>query len=448
MKQKKVHILTYGCQMNVSDSEKIISSLRTVGYEKTGSIDDADLVILNTCSVRAKAEEKIYGILFTMKGELKKNPDLLIGVGGCVAQQEGEKLLEKVPHLSFVFGTHSLHLLPQMVRAAEEGKRVAETSFIDNDSRLDLFPAMGGAGGVTRFVTIMQGCDNFCSYCIVPYVRGREISRRAGDILEEIRIAADNGTREVTLLGQNVNSYGLKGGDGTDFAALLRQVAGIQGIERIRFMTSHPKDISDPLIECFADMEKLCSHIHLPVQSGSDRILSMMNRGYTRSEYLERVKLLRTARPDILFTSDMIIGFPGENDEDFQATLSLMEEVGYADIYSFIYSPRPETKAATMPDNTGRGEKQTRFEQLLDLQKVTSRRLHRAHIGKDIDVLVEGAGKHEGQVSGRSSGNRIVNFAGSPEMVGSIQRVKIVKDYQNSLLGEVHITDDKLEIGN
>jgi len=438
MKEKKVHILTYGCQMNVSDSEKISSSLRTVGYVQTATIDDADMVILNTCSVRAKAEEKIYGILFTMKGKLKKRPNLLIGVGGCVAQQEGEKLLAKVPHLSFVFGTHCLHLLPQMVRAAEEGRRVAETSFIDNDSRLDLFPSMGEAGGVTRFVTIMQGCDNYCSYCIVPYVRGREISRRAGDILEEIRIAADNGTREVTLLGQNVNSYGLKGGDGTDFASLLRQVSGIEGIERIRFMTSHPKDISAPLIECFADMDKLCSHIHLPVQSGSDRVLSTMNRGYTRSEYLEKVKLLRAARPDILFTSDIIVGFPGESEDDFQATLSLMEEVAYADTYSFIFSPRPETKAAGMTENTTRGEKQTRFDQLLDLQKRMSRKLHKSYIGKELEVLVEGAGKHDGQVTGRSSGNRIVNFAGSLDMVGSIRPVKIVKDFQNSLLGEIH----------
>ncbi len=447
MKGKKAHILTYGCQMNVNDSEKIISSLRNVGYEPTGTIGDADLVILNTCSVRAKAEEKIYSILFTMKGELKKNPDLLIGVGGCVAQQEGEKLLEKVPHLSFVFGTHNLHLLPQMVRAAEEGRRVAETSFIDNDSRLDLFPAMGEAGGVTRFVTVMQGCDNYCSYCIVPYVRGREISRRAAEILEEIRIAVDNGTREVTLLGQNVNSYGLKGGDGTDFATLLRQVAAIRGIDRIRFMTSHPKDISAPLIECFADLEKLCSHIHLPVQSGSDRVLSMMNRGYTRSEYLQKVELLRAARPDLLFTSDIIVGFPGETEEDFQATLSLMEEVDYADSYLFIYSPRPETKAATFTDSTGREEKLKRFDQLLDLQKRLSRKLHRSYIGKELEVLVEGASKQDGQVSGRSSGNRVVNLAGSTDMVGSMQRVKIIKDYQNSLLGAIHGTYDKVENG-
>ncbi len=435
MKQKKVLIQTYGCQMNVSDSEKIAAALRSVGYEPTATIDDADMVILNTCSVRAKAEERIYGILFTMKGELKRNPRLLIGVGGCVAQQEGETLLEKVPHLSFVFGTHNLHLLPQMVKAAEEGKRVAETSFIDDDSRLDLFPSQDMAGGVSRFVTIMQGCDNFCSYCIVPYVRGREISRRPSEILDEIRMAADAGVREVTLLGQNVNSYGLKAGHDIDFPALLRQVASISGIDRIRFMTSHPKDISPPLIACFADLEKLCSHIHLPVQAGSDRVLQMMNRGYSRSDYLRKVEMLRGARPDIHFTSDIIVGFPGESEEDFAETLSLMEEVRYIDSYTFIFSPRPETKAATLNDSIDKKEKQQRLEQLLAVQKKITGELHRELVGSELEVLVEGAGRHDGQIFGRTSGNRIVNFTGPAERIGSMQKVLITKDEPNSLLG-------------
>jgi len=265
MQQKKVHIMTFGCQMNVSDSEKITSLLRTIDYEPVASVGEADMVIVNTCSVRAKAEERIYGILLTMKGELKKNPDLLIGVGGCVAQQEGERLLKKIPHLGFVFGTHNLHLLPQMVRQAETGKRISETSFIDDDSRFDLFPDCDSGSSITRSVTIMQGCDNFCSYCIVPYVRGREVSRQKSDIIDEIQKASAGGVREVTLLGQNVNSYGAKGGDGSDFARLIRDVAKIPGIERIRFMTSHPKDLSAPLIDCYSDVEKLCSHIHLPV---------------------------------------------------------------------------------------------------------------------------------------------------------------------------------------
>lgn len=437
MKQKKVHILTYGCQMNVSDSEKIAAALRGVGYYATGSIDDADMVILNTCSVRAKAEEKIYGILFTMKGQLKKNPGLLIGIGGCVAQQEGERLLQKVPHLSFVFGTHNLHLLPQMVQEAESGRRVAETSFIDNESRLDLFPSQNAAGGVSRFVTIMQGCDNFCSYCIVPYVRGREVSRRAEEILDEIHKAVATGTREITLLGQNVNSYGFKGGNGQDFATLLRKVAAVSGLERIRFMTSHPKDISAPLIDCYAELEKLCSHIHLPVQSGSDRVLARMNRGYTRSDYLTKVQQLKSVRPDILFTSDIIVGFPGESGEDFQDTLSLVEEVGYADSYSFIFSPRPETVAAGLPDTTTMVEKKERLDRLLALQRKMTVKRHRSFVGKYQSILVEGEGKRDGQMYGRTSGNRVVNFPGSVELIGTVQKLMIVKEHQNSMLGEL-----------
>ncbi|MBP1728946.1 MAG: tRNA-i(6)A37 thiotransferase enzyme MiaB [Deltaproteobacteria bacterium] len=437
MLQKKVHILTYGCQMNVSDSEKIGSVLRGVGYEPSATIDDADMVILNTCSVRSKAEEKIYGILFTMKGRLKRKPNLLIGVGGCVAQQEGERLLQKVPHLNFVFGTHTLHLLPQMVRDAEAGRRVTETGFIDDDHRLDLFPQSGEVAGVTRLVTIMQGCDNFCSYCIVPYVRGREVSRRPGDILEEIRRAADSGCREVTLLGQNVNSYGLQDGAAADFASLLRGVANIDGIQRIRFMTSHPKDISTPLIDCFADLEKLCSHIHLPVQSGSDRILAMMNRGYNRADYLLMVKKLRSVRPDILFTSDIIVGFPGETEEDFQQSLSLLQEVRYSDSYSFVYSPRPETKAALLPDKTGNEEKVERFNRLLALQKKLTIEVQSPMVGKRLEVLVEGAGKKEGQMYGRTSGNRVVNFSAEAGLAGTLQQPLIVRNFQNSLLGEL-----------
>lgn len=435
MKQKRVHIMTYGCQMNVSDSEKIAAALRTVGYEAAESIKDADMVILNTCSVRAKAEEKIYGILLTMKGELRKKPGLIIGVGGCVAQQEGERLLQKVPHLGFVFGTHNLHLLPKMVREAEAGRRVCETSFMDDENRLDLFPSQGTNGGVTRYVTIMQGCDNFCSYCIVPYVRGREVSRRASDILDEIRQAAASGTREITLLGQNVNSYGMKGGEGPDFASLLKMVAGVPGIDRIRFMTSHPKDISLPLIECFASIDKLCSHIHLPVQAGSDRILSLMNRGYTRSEYLKKVELVRSARPDIHVTSDIIVGFPGETEEEFQETLSLMEEVGYSDTYSFVFSPRPETKAAGLPDPTDRREKMERLDRLLALQKNMTRKLHKSFVGSRLPILVEGEGKRQGQMYGRTAGNRVVNFDGAPELAGTIRDILILEDFQNSMLG-------------
>ncbi len=437
MQQKKVHILTYGCQMNVSDSEKIGNTLRGVGYESCATIDDADMVILNTCSVRAKAEEKIYGILFTMKGRLKKKPNLIIGVGGCVAQQEGAQLLQKVPHLNFVFGTHNLHLLPQMVRDAEAGKRVVETGFIDDDNRLDLFPQPAGSVGVSRLVTIMQGCDNFCSYCIVPYVRGREVSRSAVDILAEVERAAAAGAREVMLLGQNVNSYGMKNGSATDFVSLLKGIAKISGIERIRFMTSHPKDISTPLIDCFADLEKLCSHIHLPIQSGSDRILTLMNRGYSRSDYLRMVEKLRIVRPDVLITSDIIVGFPGETEADFQDSLSIMEEVGYSDSYSFVFSARPETKAAFLADNTASELKMERLNRLLTLQKKLTLEVQSSMVGKRLAVLVEGRGKKEGQMYGRTSGNRVVNFPGEAGLVGTMQEPLIVRNFQNSLLGEL-----------
>ncbi len=437
MVRKKVHIMTFGCQMNVSDSEKIAATLGTIGYTPVASIAEADMVVLNTCSVRAKAEEKIYGILLTMKGELKANPDLLIGVGGCVAQQEGERLLAKVPHLSFVFGTHNLHLLPEMVRLAEGGKRISETAFIDDENRFDLFLNNGEVSGVTRSVTIMQGCNNFCSYCIVPFVRGREVSRRSTDILAEIINLSASGVKEVTLLGQNVNSYGSKGGDGSDFARLIRAVAKVDGIERIRFMTSHPKDMSAPLIDCFADVEKLCSYIHLPVQSGSDRILGLMNRGYTRSDYMEKIERLRVIRPEILVTSDIIVGFPGETEEEFQDSLSLMSAVGYSDTYSFVYSPRPETKAAGMPDAVSKKEKSERLNRLLALQKKLTATVQNSFVGERVEVLVEGVSKRAGQVYGRTSGNRVVNFTGSVALTGTLQRPLIIKNLQNSLLGEL-----------
>lgn len=434
---KKVHIMTFGCQMNVSDSEKILSLLTTIGYEAVASLGEADLVIVNTCSVRAKAEERIYGILLTMKGELKRNPNLLIGVGGCVAQQEGERLLKKIPHLSFVFGTHNLHLLPQMVQQAETGKRISETAFIDDDSRFDLFPDYAAGSGITRSITIMQGCDNFCSYCIVPYVRGREVSRRKSDILEEIQKASAGGVKEVTLLGQNVNSYGGKEGDGADFATLIRAVAKIAGIERIRFMTSHPKDLSAPLMDCYADVEKLCSHIHLPVQSGSDRILALMNRGYTSSGYIQKIEMLKSIRTDLLVTSDIIVGFPGETEDDFQETLSLMSAVGYSDTYSFVYSPRPETKAAKLADNTAKAEKSERLKRLFALQKSLTKSVQSSFVGRSVEVLVEGESKKAGQMYGRTSGNRIVNFSGSAAIIGTLQSPLIIKDLQNSLLGEL-----------
>ncbi|HEY6006684.1 MAG TPA: tRNA (N6-isopentenyl adenosine(37)-C2)-methylthiotransferase MiaB [Geobacteraceae bacterium] len=436
-REKYLYIETFGCQMNVSDSDKIVALLQGVGYTRTTDSSRADLILLNTCSVRAKAEQKVYQHLGHYKGLKRGRPRLIIGVGGCVAQQEGERLLEKVPHLDLVFGTHNLHRLPELVRAAEAGRRVAEVEFMENEVRRDLFPIDDTPGGVTRFVTVMQGCDNFCSYCVVPFVRGREISRRSAEVVSEVRGLVGRGVREVMLLGQNVNSYGLKDPDELDFAALLRQLAAIDGLERIRFTTSHPKDISAPLISCFAELPKLCSHIHLPAQAGSDAVLAMMNRGYTRSQYLAAVAALKAVRPDIQVTGDMIVGFPGETEEDFLQTLSLMEEVRYADLFSFIYSPRPETPAAGLPDPVVRAEKQERLSRLQGLQRTHTLEGNTRCVGTKQAVLVEGTSKRGDQLCGRTSGNRMVNFAGDTALIGRLVGVHIVRAYQNSLLGEL-----------
>lgn len=435
---KNLFLETFGCQMNVNDSEKIAGILKGLGYRTTEDPEEADLVILNTCSVRARAERKVYGHLGRYKALKKRNERLIIGVGGCVAQQEGERLLQNAPFVDIVFGTHNLHLLPDMVRAAEAGEKRAEVSFIDNDQRLDLFPAAGEAAGMTAFVTIMQGCDNFCSYCIVPYVRGREISRRPEEILEESHRLADQGVREVTLLGQNVNSYGLKAGGFPSFPELIRKVADINGIERIRFTTSHPKDLSSDLIACFAELPKLCSHMHLPAQSGSDAVLARMGRGYTRDQYLEKAAALQKARPDIQITGDIIVGFPGESDDDFEQTLSLMREVGYADLFSFIYSKRPETKAAEFPDSMTYEEKQARLARLQALQFDMALERNKSFVGTVQGVLVEGMSRRGDQLYGRTSGNRIVNFAGDGSLVGDIVDVKIIRAHQTSLLGELN----------
>lgn len=436
-KSKKLYIETFGCQMNVNDSETMFSLLKDLDYEPTEAPDGADLVILNTCCIRAKAEQKVFSELGRLKRLKRGGRKVLLGVGGCIAQQEGEKLLKRVPFLDLVFGTHSLHLLPEMVRAAEKGERLSRNDFLDPETRLDLFPGRDADGGVTRFVTVMQGCDNFCSYCIVPYVRGREVSRRSEDILREIRDLAARGVREVTLLGQNVNSYGLKSPDEPDFAGLLRLVAKVDGIERIRFTTSHPKDISPSLITCFAELDKLCSHIHLPAQSGSDRMLELMNRGYTRREYLDKIEALKQARPGIHVTGDMIVGFPGESEEDFLMTLSLMEEVGYADLFSFVFSARPETAAASLPDNLTRREKQERLDRLQAMQRRMTLERSKSLVGTVQDVLVEGTSKQGGQLFGRTSGNRIVNFPADPSLIGAMVQVRIVEAFPNSLLGEL-----------
>ncbi|MEJ2199771.1 MAG: tRNA (N6-isopentenyl adenosine(37)-C2)-methylthiotransferase MiaB [Desulfuromonadaceae bacterium] len=439
---KRFFLETFGCQMNVVDSERIVDLLQNIGYRQVDQAVGADLILLNTCAIRDKAERKVYGHLGRYKPLKEQNPALILGVGGCVAQQEGEKLLDKLPYLDLVFGTHNVHRLPEMVKKIEGGRgRHHATEFLDQETRLNLFPVRSSSDAVVRFVTVMQGCDNFCSYCVVPLVRGREISRPSSKILDEIRALAASGVREVTLIGQNVNSYGQKGEEKRSFAEVLRAVDAIEGIARIRFTTSHPKDLSEDLIDCFGSLKKLCNHIHLPVQSGSDRILQAMNRGYSRAQYLQKVERLRAVCPDIRLTSDVIVGFPGETEEDFAATLSLLEQVRYSDVFSFIYSPRAGTAAAGLPSKLEPKERQERFDRLLALQENISEQWRENDAGKTLEVLVEGESRKGGsQLFGRTRWNRIVNFDGDRSLVGQLVLVRVTRVYRNSHLGRLVVS--------
>ena len=435
---KAFYLETFGCQMNVVDSERIVDLLEGIGYAQVDAADKADLVLLNTCSVRDKAERKVYGHLGRFKPIKDQRPELIIGVGGCVAQQEGEKMLEKISYLDLVFGTHNVHRLPELVQQVEEKRqRGSATEFLDRETRLNLFPQRSVRDNITRFVTVMQGCDNFCSYCIVPHVRGREVSRPSAEIVAEVESLVAQGVREVTLLGQNVNSYGSKDVQEVPFAQLLHKLNAVEGLERLRFATSHPKDMTDELIDCFAQLEKLCKHIHLPIQSGSDRILALMNRGYSSVDYLRKVKRLQQVCPEIRLTTDIIVGFPGETEADFQATLDLVEKVGYADAFTFLYSQRTGTAAAELTDDQSSVQKQQRFERLVALQNRLSEETWQADLDRVLPVLVEGASKQgDGQMFGRTTWNRIVNFTGGAELLGKIVPVRIIQVFRNSNLGE------------
>lgn len=436
---KKLYLETFGCQMNVVDSEQIVDLLSAIGYIQVDSAEQADLVLLNTCSVRDKAERKVYGHLGRFKPIKDKRPEMIIGVGGCVAQQEGETMLEKVAYLDLVFGTHNIHRLPELVQQVEaQRQRGAETEFLDHETRQNLFPERTQSDSVTRFVTVMQGCDNFCSYCIVPHVRGREISRPSDQIVSEVKQLVTTGAREITLLGQNVNSYGIRDENEISFAELLHKINAIDGLQRIRFATSHPKDMTDELIDCFGTLDKLCHQIHLPLQSGSDRILKLMNRGYTAGDYMTKVERLKRQCPDIRLTTDIIVGFPRETEEDFQATLDIAEQVGYADAFTFLYSPRTGTAAATMDDDQSSVQKQKRFDRLLEQQQNSSATIWKQDEGQVLPVLVEGVSKQgDGQMFGRTEWNRIVNFSGSPDLIGTMIPVRITNVLRNSNLGEI-----------
>ncbi len=437
MATKKLYIQTFGCQMNVHDSEQIAALLKPYGYEETDRASRADVILVNTCSIREKAAQKVYSQLGRFSLLKKDNPDLIIGVGGCLAQQFGKKMLQRAPFVDLIFGTHNNHLIPDLLERSRTARSpVVETAFRESVPSIGML-AVPQKGAISAFVTIMQGCNNFCSFCVVPYVRGREESRRPEAIIEEIRVLAENGIQEVTLLGQNVNSYGSTLGNGSNFSTLLREINRIDGIRRIRFTTSHPKDLSDELIECFGSVEKLCEHIHLPVQSGSDQILRRMNRRYTKADYLKQVEKLRSACPGISITSDVIVGFPGETDADFEETLDLMREVKFDGLFSFQYSEREGTAALAYQDKVRDCHKRERLRFLQALQDEHTLEKNRALIGRDVWVLVEGYSRNSrAEVSGRTTTNRIVNFRGESSGIGKTVAVAITDAFLHSLHGE------------
>jgi tRNA-2-methylthio-N6-dimethylallyladenosine synthase len=408
------------------------------GYKLTDNIRLADLILLNTCSIREKAAHKVYSTLGRLVKLKEKNPELIIGVGGCLAQHLGTKFHKKFGHLDFIFGTHNIHRLPQLVESIKENReKITEIDFYKSLNSINIF-APPRTGAVSAFVTIMQGCNNFCAYCVVPYLRGPEMSRASDDILEEIIKLADHGIKEVILLGQNVNSYGKTLGDGLSFAALIKKIGKISGIERIRFTTSHPRDLSDELIRCFAEEEKLCDHIHLPVQSGSNRILTLMNRGYTVEEYMRKIDHLRKLSPRISITSDIIVGFPGETQNDYQETIDMMEKIRFDSTFSFKYSERKGTGAQKLEGKIEECEGLRRLKQLQMLQDQHTLEKNIALENTKQEILVEGRSKNsESDLMGRTGSWKIVNFEGELELIGKMVNVKISKAYLHSLRGKM-----------
>ena len=443
---KKVFIKTFGCQMNAYDSDKMADVLNAAqGYEPTQNVEEADLILFNTCSVREKAQEKVFSDLGRIKHLKKKG--VQIGVGGCVASQEGAAIIARAPYVDVVFGPQTLHRLPELLNArATQNKPQVDISFPEIEKFDHLPPAK--VEGASAFVSIMEGCSKYCSYCVVPYTRGEEVSRPFEDILVEVAGLADQGVKEVTLLGQNVNAWraptaGKPGlADDTsevaDFATLLEYVADIPGIERLRFTTSHPNEFTPALIAAYDKIPKLVSHLHLPVQHGSDKILMAIKRGYTAMEYKSTVRKLRAIRPDMAFSSDFIVGFPGETEGDFNKMMKLIEDVGFDNSFSFIFSPRPGTPAANLQDNTPHAVKLQRLQHLQGVINGNIARISESRVGTLQHILVEGASKRDGgELMGRTECNRVVNFAGHPRLVGQMVQVHITETRSYTLRGEV-----------
>jgi tRNA-2-methylthio-N6-dimethylallyladenosine synthase len=424
--------------MNVRDSEQIAALVNTCGYKRTQDVRKADVIIINTCSIREKAAQKVFSQLGRFKFLKSEKEHLILALGGCLAQQMGRRLLEKAPYLDLIFGTHNIHRLPEFIGTIEKtGLKIVETEFCDSVKSMGI-PAPPEQGSVCAYVTIMQGCNNFCSFCVVPYLRGREESRLAKDIIDEIKMLAEYGVKEVTLLGQNVNSYGKGLSNGSNFPDLLRKISKISGIKRTRFTTSHPKDLSEELIRCYMELEPLCEHIHLPVQSGSDIILKKMNRGYTHSEYMQKIEKLRKVCPNISISSDVIVGFPGETDGDFRETINLMEKVRFDSLFSFKYSERVGTAAVNFAQKIPEAVKEERLKAVQFLQDKHTLERNRAMEGKVEEVLVEKISKKcKSDIMGRTRSNKIVNIAGNSGLIGEMVPVLIKQAYLHSLRGDL-----------
>ena len=434
-----VYIKTHGCQMNVYDSQKMRDVLQqSHGLTETMDAAGADVLLLNTCSIREKAQEKVFSQLGEWHALKTQHPELIIGVGGCVASQEGEAIRQRAPYVDLIFGPQTLHRLPQMLEEAKQGQTSIDISFPEIE-KFDCLPEPR-AEGPTAFVSIMEGCSKYCTFCVVPYTRGTEISRPFDDVIAEIVGLAAQGVREVNLLGQNVNAYRgqLDDGEKADLALLIRYVAAIEGIERIRYTTSHPVEFSDSLIDVYAEVPALVNHLHLPVQSGSDRILMQMKRGHSAYEYKQKIKRLRQIRPEISLSSDFIIGFPGETDADFNHTMQLIEDIGFDQSYSFIYSRRPGTPASELPDDVPHATKKARLQRLQQTINNMAQQISRLMVGTTQRILIERpARKNPHEIAGRTENNRVVNLAGPQTLIGQFAEVRITEAMPNSLRGEL-----------
>jgi tRNA-2-methylthio-N6-dimethylallyladenosine synthase len=435
---KKLYIKTYGCQMNVYDSERMAETLGAQGYEQVDRPEGADMILLNTCHIREKAAEKVYSELGRFKPLREANPDLKIGVAGCVAQAEGEEIVRRQPMVDLVVGPQTYHRLPKMLEALSRGETALDTDFPDEDKFDHLPKGRKARRGPTAFLTVQEGCDKFCSFCVVPYTRGAEVSRPVARLLTEAEDLVERGVREITLLGQNVNAYHGAGPDGAEWglARLIRRLAEIDGLDRIRFTTSHPNDMDDDLITAHGDCDKLMPYLHLPVQAGSDRILKAMNRKHTAEGYIRLIERIRAARPDLALSGDFIVGFPGETEEDFRQTLALVETVGYASAYSFKYSPRPGTPAAER-GQVDPAEADDRLQRLQALLTRQQRATQDAMVGRKVSVLFEKPGRMAGQMTGKSEYLHAVHAEAAPDLAGQIARVEIVESGPNSLSGRL-----------